>query len=138
MKRILFASIAILLSMGAAVEAGLFRRRCNNGCARPVCARPVVKEECPVEPVCCKTIQVPTTVMVPKVINVPARKIVTPRPDLVEYIPQPCLTVRRPQPPIVTPQPDIIEEIPQPDKVRYIKQAPCVRFECPPDCEVSR
>ena len=137
MKRILFASIAILLSMSA-VQAGLFRRGgCCPSRARAVCAPRVAAAECPVEPVCTKTIMIPKTIQVPKVINVPARKIVTPRPDLVEYIPQPCLKVRRPQPDIVIKQADIIEEIPQPDKVRHIPQPPCVRYECPPECDTN-
>lgn len=141
MNRIVFALMAILLTAGA-VQAGLFRRggyNNGNGCcgarSARVCAEPACAPACePQAPICCKTIQVPTTVMVDKEITVPARKIVTPVPDVIEYVEQPCIEVRTPQPPIVCPQPDIITYKAQPCKIMRHPQPPCIRWECPRDC----
>jgi hypothetical protein len=72
-------------------------------------------------------------IQVPKTIEVPARKIVIPQPDHIEYIPQPAVEVRIPQPPI--PQCDIIEYRCVPDKVVTHKQPDCIRWECPADCD---
>ena len=80
MKRILFISFAALVSVGLVQAWG-----CNRGCApRNSCPQRVVRQaDCP--PKCCKTIQVPQTIMVPKVIEVAAIKEVTPRPDIISY-----------------------------------------------------
>lgn len=140
MKRIVFAMLAVLLTVGIA-QAGFWGRRggcCNNRPARSMCetsCAPSCEPVCPPAPTCCKTIEVPTTVMVKKEITVPARKIVTPVPDVIEYVEQPCLEIRTPQPPIVCPQPDIITYKAQPCVIKRHPQAPCIRWECPRDCE---
>ncbi len=137
MKKMLFASI-VLLSASLADARRCGTRRCDRrttcatSCARPVsCAQPCE----PVAPRCCKTIMVPQTIQVEKVIEVPARKIVIPQPCLVEHIPQPPIEVRIPQPPI--PQPDIIEYKCVPDQIRQIPQPDLIRWECPADCRES-
>ncbi len=132
MKRILFASIVTLLSTGL-TEAWFGRGNCGSSCA-PRCARVVrQQQDCP--PKCCKTIQVPQTIMVDKVIEVPAIKEVTPRPDIITYQCNAPIEVRTPQPPIVTPQPDIISYKEVPPTMIRTPQAPCVRWYCPDDCD---
>lgn len=137
MKKLVIASIAILLTMGLA-EARFFGRRGNcNGCPTRRSCAPACETECvaPVPPKCCKTIRVPQTIMVDKTVEVPARKVVIPQCDRVEYVKQPCKYRRIPQPSI--PQPDIIEEVEQPCLVKHIPQAPLIRYECPSDCDAS-
>ncbi len=135
MKRMIFATIALLMTAGV-VQAGWFGRGCNNGCARRSVCEPVCAQTCePAIPKCCKTIKVPVTVMEDRVIEVPARKIVTPVPDVIEYVPQAATEIRTPQPPI--PQPDIITYRCNPDKIVRHPQPPCVRYECTPDCQQS-
>ena len=128
MKRILFASVAVLLSMGA-VEAR-WGRSCNTGCQPKACA------PCePVAPICCKTIMVPQTIQVPKVIEVPARRIEMPQPDICIRTPRPPVRIEIPCPPI--PQPNRVEYRCQPDCITYQKCAPIIRYECPEDCQQS-
>lgn len=139
MKRLLL-TVAVLLSP-VVLEARFFGRggnNCRTSCSTytrscpTTCATacPVVSEPCP--PTCYKTIMVPQTIQVEKQIEVPARKIVIPQPDMIERIPQPPIEVRTPQPPI--PQPDCISYRCVPDKIVHHKQPPCIRYECPADC----
>ena len=128
MKRILFISFAALASVGLAQAWG-----CRTSCNRPSAQRVVRQADCP--PKCCKTIQVPQTIMVDKVIEVPAIKEVTPRPDIITYRANAPIEVRTPQPPIVTPQPDIISYKCVPDTIIRTPQEPCVRWYCPDDCD---
>jgi len=122
MKKMLFASIILL-------SAGLLQARCCT--QRTSC--PTRGTTCePTKPICCKTIQVPTTVMVDKVIQVEPRRVITPVADVIEYIPQAALKVITPQPPIQ--QCDKIHYVCQPDKVRCLKQASIISYECPADC----
>ncbi len=109
------------------------KRNCNTCPKRTACKKAcsTFKTE-PVAPRCCKTIMVDKVIQVAKVIDVPARKIVIPQPDLIEYIPQQPVEIRIPQPPI--PQPDCIEYRSVPDKVVRHPQEACIRFECPDDC----
>ena len=142
MKKMLFASI-VLLSVGLADARQCGRRRCNRRttCATtcaPVCA-PVCEPACePVAPRCCKTVKVPTTVMIDQVVEVPARRIEMPVQPIIERIAQAPIEVRTPQPPIVTPQPDLITYQCVPDKVVVHPQPNIVRYECPADCEVHK
>lgn len=145
-NKLMLAAVIGLLSTGA-VFAG-WRRRSGNCCpsrrrtaaccpapARacpPACAPSRMEVE-PTPPRCCKTIMVDKVIQVPKTVEVPARRIEIPQPDIIEHIPQPAVEVRIPQPPI--PQPDIIEYRCVPDKVVRHAQAPCVRYECPADCD---
>ena len=127
MKKILLAAIVGLLTTGL-LEARWGGAR-RNGCCQPSC-----QTECePTPPICCKTIMVDETIKVPKVIRVPARRICTKRPDIVEEVCQPDIMVRIPQPPI--PQPDRCEWRKQPSKFVTHKQPDCVTYECPPDCD---
>lgn len=137
MKRILFASIAILLSVGSTFAWRSNRSSCyRGGCARTVsCARPCQKPCEPVAPRCCKTVMVDTIVQVPKVVEVAAIKKVTPMPDIVEVIEQPCQEIHIPQAPTIIQNPDLIEYRPVPAKIVRHKQPPCVTYECPCDCE---
>ncbi len=141
MKKLLLALVVGLAAVSlvqARYRRGVYRRgrnwssqrgsRCAPRCA-PKCA-PVRCE--PRAPKCYKNIMVPVTVEECRQIEVPARKIVIPQPDLVECIPQPAIEVRTPQPPI--PQPDIITYKCVPDKIVHHKQPPCIRYECPADC----
>ena len=146
-NKLMLAAVIGLLSTGAVLAFG--GKRNGNCCPtkrtkncspckttsacnpRKACGRSSFKSE-PVAPRCCKTIMVDKTIQVPKVIEVPARKIVIPQPDLIENIPQQPVEVRIPQPPV--PQPDIIEYRCVPDKVVRHPQEPCVRYECPADC----
>ena len=142
MKKMLFASIVLLSA--SLVDARQYGRRgrcgrrttCATSCA-PVCATSCAPACEQVAPRCCKTIEVPTTVMVKKVIEVPARRIEMPQPPIVEYIAQAPLEIRTPQAPIVTPQPDIVTFQCVPDKVVHHAQPNIVRYECPADCDAS-
>ena len=147
-NKLMLAVVIGLLSTGALFAFGRrnngnccpprrSRRACGtcstrNNCAPRCGPRRVVSEPAP--PRCCKTIMVDKTIQVAKVIDVPARKIVTPQPDLIEYIPQKAIEIRIPQPDTVIKNPDIIEYKCVPDQVRHIKVDPCIRFECPDGC----
>ncbi len=127
MKKLLLAAIFGLLATGL-LEAACGKRWCGPRRANRC------KTECePTPPICCKTIMVDQTIQVPKVIRVPARRIVTKRPDIVEEVCQPDVMVRIPQPPI--PQEDRCEWRKQPSKFVTHKQPDCVTFECPPECD---
>ena len=126
MKKMIFATILGLFSVGLLEAAYSCPPRRRVSCPT-ICVRTE-----PEPPICCKTIQVPETIMVDRVIQVPARKIVIPQADIVEYHPQPAVEIRIPQPAI--PQPDLIQYRSVPDKVVRRKVAPCIRYECPADC----
>ncbi len=135
MKRMIFASIALLLT-SSFVQAGWFNR-CGSCCPRTrVSCEPRVMCEpaCePTPPVCFKKIMVPQTIQVEKEIEVSAIKIVEPRPDIIERIPVAPTEVRTPQPPLVIQQPDMISYRCNPDRIVHHKQAPSIRYECPVD-----
>ncbi len=149
-NKLMLAAVIGLLSTGAVIAFGRRNGNCcperrsrkccpprrNTNCCPPrrsrACAPSCVTTE-PTPPRCCKTIMVDKVIQVPKTIEVEARKIVIPQPDLIEHIPQPPVEVRIPQPPI--PQPDIIEYRCVPDKVVRHPQEPCIRYECPADCD---
>ena len=129
MKKLLFAAVAGLLTMGV-LQAGCGWRNRRNCCPtrRRTCAPRRVSCE-PTPPRCCKTIQVPKTIMVDKVIEVPARKIVIPQPDVVEHICQDPICIKIP---VTTYR---YEYKPVPDKVVHHKQPDVIRYECPADCD---
>ncbi len=149
-NKLMLAAVIGLLSTGALLAFG--GRRNGNCCGRPArrsrraCGTCPTRTACPprcgpsrvvsepAPPRCCKTIMVDKTIQVEKVIDVPARKIVTPQPDLIEYIPQKAIEVRIPQPATVIQNPDIIEYKCVPDKVVRHAQDPCIRYECPAEC----
>ena len=146
MKKLLFAVLVAAITFGAVNAFG--RRNNCNGCPRQTkrarrttcptkCVRPAcgpVRTECPVDPPrCTKTIKVAKTIMVDKCVDVAARKIVIPREDIIEYIPQPAREIRTPQAPIE--QPDCITYECVPDKVVRRPRAPLIRYECPADCD---
>lgn len=142
MKKLVIASIAILLTTSAAHGWGLFGRRGNCGgcprmaaraCAPAACATPCAEVCEPTPPRCTKTVMVDRVIKVPQTVEVAPRRIETPVPDRVVYVEQPCKYRRIPQPAI--PQPDLIEEVPQPCLVKRIPQRPEVRYECPTDCD---
>lgn len=126
MKKMIFASLVALTAVGL-----LDARCCGPRRNARVCRTTAPTVE--VAPKCFKTIMVPQTIQVAKCVEVPARKIVMPRPDIVERIAQKPIEVRIPQPAI--PQPDRIEYRCVPDKIVYHKQEPCIRYECPTDCD---
>ncbi len=123
------ASVIALLSVSAANAWFGGRRGCCPSRRVASCAPRTV--EC--APKCFKRIKVPKTIEVEECVEVPARKIVIPQPDIVERIAQAPIEVRIPQPPI--PQPDRVEYKCVPDKIVHHPQAPCIRYECPTDCE---
>lgn len=122
MKKLLLATI--VASFAVLTTQSWYRSRGyegNGGC----CGRTAVVETAevcePTPPKCYKTVEVA------------AKKIVCPQPDICERIPQPAKCIRIPQPPI--PQPDIIKYECQPDKIVYHKQPPLIRYECPAECD---
>lgn len=145
MNKLLLAALAGLLTTGIA-EARLFRNggnccptrsncasKCERSCAKP-CAKPCAKTCGPSikPPVCCKTIQVPRTVMDNKVIEVPAEEVRTPNPDRMIRHPQPCEEVRIP-----LPQCYRTEYKSVPDEIEYIKVPDTISYRCPADCDVK-
>lgn len=132
-KQLLFA---LLFSVSAvAVTNAFFGRSCHRGCQptyeQPAaCFESVTSCEQPATPpVCTKTVKVPKTILVDKVVQVPARRIEMPQPDIIERIPQAPRKICIKQPPI--PQPDIIKYEPVPDRIVCRKQPNLVRYECP-------
>lgn len=124
MKKFIILSALTIVAISS-LEAW---RGCANGsCARPVqgCATTCAKQACAEAVI----IEEPCAPICTKVVEVPAKKIVIPTPDLIERVPQPAKQVRIPQPAL--PQPDLIKFEQVPDLVRRIPQAPCVRWECP-------
>ncbi len=130
MKRILFATMIAML--GVSLASAFCGNNCGTRCRRG-CPQRVERKVEP--PKCCKTIQVPQTVMVDKVIEVAAIKDVTPVPDTIERRANPSIEVRTPRPPIVTPQCDLISYKCVPDTIIRHPQKPCVRYYCPDDCD---
>jgi len=132
MKRLIFASIAILLSMGVAQAWRPFRGGCND-CPRPVRSCATRCETTPQPPVCYKEIKVPKTIMETKMVQVPARMIRIKQPDEIRWEKQPCVRIEYAQPPIQ--QPNIVVYEQQPDKCVHVARPDVIRYECPDECK---
>ncbi len=144
MNKLLLAALAGLLTVGA-MEARFGRngggccptRSCETSCARSCgrsCERSCSKPACGPSlkpPVCCKTIEVPRTIMETKVIEIAAEEVRTPNPDRIVRHPQPCEKVQVPLPVCYR-----TELRPVPDEIEYIKVPDTISYRCPADCEV--
>jgi hypothetical protein len=141
MNKLLLAALAGLVTTGI-MEARMYRNGGNCGTNRSYCAskserscaKPCAKKCGPSikPPVCCKTIQVPRTVMDTKVIEVPAEEVRTPNPDRIIRHPQPCEEVRIP-----LPQCYRTEYRDVPDEIEYVKVPDTISYRCPADCDVK-